>query len=500
MKTFFNSCIILVSFCLSAQGNHIEIGLIIDNQTKLSKSFAFYELFEKNNIQKEDQKLIPNIVDFVYASDIGIEGTVFENNISLKLYKNGKKIKDIKCTNDWEIILKNILSEIQKFEDYKLTGKFQNISEGKQADFYSRKILDNLPGKLTIQIPENKIITLKSINANLVKFKSKEPAKEIKELIGKFSKADLNDIIIFKAPEVPETFKSSIKPLLYPISKTMTFSLKMLSYGGVFIERKENNMALNCFYTTLNTSKEILSSSKEKAIIRSLAFKNISDIYSVTNERQELSKLYALGADINLDFSNSTIAQKEFDEYYSSIAKVSELCQNVENQVAMSRNAIALRALSVVSSSLASNSATMGISGVDLSALTNSLSATSSQSAAMEQSSNAFFSELSQANDLIKSESFIIDGIDLKNENNYLSNEILYYLVANPLEIKNTLMQFSTDKSKLKKLLLDFYNSKDKDRSKLIQDIYIQFSKIEIVITGLETRGKVVEDNYKSNF
>lgn len=491
---------LFVATNIYSQENSIGIGLITDSQTKLSKSFSFSELFEKNSISLEN-KIIPNkIVDYVYTSYFGIEGVVFENNVNLKFYKEGKKIKDIKCDNDWETIFNAILVEIQKYGDYKFTGKFKNISEGKQDDFYSRKILDNLPGKLTIQVPDNKIINLKSINANIVKFNSKKPNQEIKELIGKFSKTDLTDINVFKAPQVPESFKTSVKPLLYPISKTMTFSLKMLSYGGYYIEKKENNLALNCFYTSLNTSKETVSSTKERAIIKSFAFKNISNIYNSTESKSEMSKLFSLAADLNTDFSNSEIAQKEFDEYYTSISKVATLCENVENQLMMANNALTMKILSSVSSSLSASSSSFSDLGVDISSLTSSLSQAGSQGDAMQQTSTAFFNELSQTSNLIKAESFIIDGVDLKNDNNYVSNEVLYYLMSNPTIIKSSLLEFSKDKPKLYKLVQNFYNSKETKKTKLIEEIYIQFNKIEVITIGLESRNKIVEDKYKSNF
>lgn len=500
MKNFLLIIFGFIAINVFSQRNEIAIGLIIDNQTKLSKSFAFTELFEKNAISLEDKIITTKIVDFVYNSYFGIEGIIYENNVKLKFYKEGKKIKDIKCNNDWETIFNSIVVEIQKFGDYKFNKKFLDISEGKQADFYSRKILDNLPGKLTIQVPESKIINLKSINANIVKFKSKYPSQEIKELIGKFTKSDLNDILVFKSPKVPESFKSSIKPILYPISKTLTFSLKMLSYGGVFIEKKENNLALNCFYTTLNSSQETVSSSKEKAIIKSFAYKNISEIYNSSENRTEMSKLFSLASDLNTDFSNSVVAQKEFDDYYASISKVASLCENVENQLIISRNAIGLQALSSFSNGLSSSSSTFSSIGFDTSSLTNSLSTAGSQSQEMQESSSSFFNELSQSNNLIKAESFIIDGIDLKNDNNYVSNEVLFYLMNNPLIVKSLLLEFSKDKPKFNKLLLSFYNSKESNKTKLIEEIYLHFKKIEVIIIGLETRNKVVEDKYKINF
>lgn len=499
MRIFLLTAILFLTFKLSAQENQIAIGLITDNQTKLSKSFAFVELIEKNNIQKDNDKLTAKIVDYVYPYYFGIEGVVFENNVNLKFYKEGKKIKDIKCANDWETIFNAILGEMQKFGNYKTIGKFQNIFEGKQTSFYSRKINENLPGQLTIQVPESKIINLKSINANIVRFKTKNPSEEIKELVGKFTKSDINDILLFKAPQVPENFKSSIKPLLYPISKTMTFGLKMLSYGGVFVDRKENNMALNCFYTTINSSAEILASSKEKAIIKSFSFKNISDSYSNTENRKEMSKLYSLAADINTDFSNSNLAQKEYDEYYASIAKVSTLCIGVEGQVMLARNAMGLGILTAVAGGLSSNASSLSSLG-DISALTNSLSNAGAQGAALQQSSIAFFNELSQANNLVKAESFMVEGVDLKTENSYVSNEVLNYLINNPLSVKGSLLDYASDKPKLNKLLLNFYSSEETNKSKLIQDIYIHFNKIEMIITGLETRNKVVEEKYKANF
>jgi hypothetical protein len=138
--------------------------------------------------------------------------------------------------------------------------------------------------------------------------------------------------------------------------------------------------------------------------------------------------------------------------------------------------------------------------GFDTSSLTNSLSSTGSQSQAMQESSSSFFSELSQANNLIKSESFIIDGVDIKNDNNYVSSEIVYFLMTYPLTVKSTLLEYSNDKPKLNKLLLSFYNSKESNKSKQIEEIYFHFNKIEVITIGLESRNKVVEDKYKINF
>jgi len=166
----------------------------------------------------------------------------------------------------------------------------------------------------------------------------------------------------------------------------------------------------------------------------------------------------------------------------------------------MANNALTMKILSSVSSSLSASSSSFSDLGVDISSLTSSLSQSSSQGDAMQQSSSAFFNELSQNSNLIKAESFIIDGVDLKNDNNYVSNELLYYLMTNPLIIKQTLLEFSKDKPKLNKLLLNFYNSKETNKSKLIQEIYVHFNKIEVITIGLESRNKFVEEKYKLNF
>ncbi len=479
-----------------AQEKEIAIGLITDNQTNLSKSFAFVELFNNNPIQLDNKILSAKIVDFVYTSYYGIEGVIYENNVNLKFYKEGKKIKDIKCNNDWESIFNAILVEIQKFGDYKYNGKFQVVKEGKHANFYNRKIVNNLPGKLRIEVPETKIINLKSINANIEKYTSKNPTQEVKELIGNYSESDLNEIFEYRSAFVLPSYKSTLKPLLYPISKTMAFSLKMLSYGGVFVEKKENNLALNCFYTALNAIKETISSSKEKAIINCIAFKNISDIYNVTENRKEMTKLLALASDINNDFSNSDVAKKEFDEYYLATEKVLALA------VAQYRStgSPGLSILSAVTGSLAASSGSFSNLGVDLSSLTSSLSSINSQLQTMQQSNTSSSNEISPIDNKLIAESFIVDGVDIKNSNNYVSSEVLYYLMTNPLIIKTTLLEYSNDKPKLNKLLLDFYNSKETNKATLIQDVYTQLNKIETVIIGLEARNKVVEEKYKLNF
>lgn len=499
-KSFLLILILIMSMKCFSQNNEIAIGLITDNKTKLSKSFAFEELFEKNPIFLDKTIIKAKIKNFIVNADFGLEGIIYENNVNIIIFKQGKKIDVIKCNNDWETIYNSILLQMQKFGDYKSEKKFHKISEGKQDDFYNKKILPNLPGKLTIMVPENKIINLKSINSNIVKFKTRKPAQELKELIGKYTNADLNDIMIFQAPQVPDNFKTSIKPLLYPISKTMTFSLKSLMYGGVFIENKENDCALNCFFTTLNTSKEILCSSKEKAIIKAFAHRNISNIYSSSNYTADTSKLFGLAADLNTDFSNHDIAQKEFDEYYLSISKVASMCENVENKILIAGNAIFLMALSSVSTSLSSSSNLFGASSFDFASLTNSLSTLGSQATGLQASSAAFFDELATTTNLIKAESYIVDGIDIKNENNYVSSEVLYFLISNPLIVKKTLLEFSADKPKLNKLLLNFYNSTEIKKSKLIEEIYVQFNKIEIITVGLESRNKPVIEKYKSNF
>lgn len=490
--------LIVLFFCAAVQlyGSTLGIGVITDFQTKLSKSFAFYDLFSKNKLTRGADVLIPGFVDFVYLSDYALEGTVYESSVDLKLYRKGELQKNIRCNNDWETIFKEISAELMKSDAYFANGKFIPVNEGKKERFYSKKIEENLPGRLTVQVPKTTRINFSSFKARIISFDVVNAYTEIIQIYGKYGKADINEVAMLNNHMVPADFKFNVRALFYPVSNTVTYSLKMLGYGAYLSEKNDYAAALNCYYTALNTSENIMCSIREKAMIRAFAFKGISDIYASVNGRNELSKLFGLGYEINYIFSNSPAAYKEQEAYYEQIRKVTSMCMDVQRNLQMMRSAVMMQAMSAVGSSLSTSFSSLG---VDVSSL-NSLSQYSGQGDQMMQQSADFFNQLSQAKDVIDVNSFKTEDVDISHEYNIVSKEILGYLLHQPEEVKSELLRFSKDKPLLNKLLTDFYQSDAEDKKELIKKVYAQMYKIELITVALEAKGKTVDEHYKSIF
>jgi hypothetical protein len=505
MKKLSILLLLTLGIKIAAAAQNIAIGLIVDNKTKLSRSFAFYDYFLQNKFEKNGQQLQPSLADFVYLSDYGIEGIMYENTVRLNIYRKG--IKDpnvIKCNNDWETISEAIAAELGK-DGFVPPQKFKKIAEGKEQRFYSKTLHENLPGNITIKVPETKLINTKSFKAKINKHKVGDVYEEIKNLYGNFGTSDVSDITVFKVHTVPMDFKSGVKPFVYPISNTMTYSLKMLGYGAVLLEKKDYNAALNCFYTVLNTANGIMCTLKEKAIIKSMAFKNIAEIYSKMEHRQEMAKIFYFGYEMCEAYANSDKAQKDFESYYNAIAQLEQVCKDVELNVQRARGAVFSAAMGAFASSLSSNSSMFGELGVDIFPLANSLSGIEAQGQQQAQEAAAFFEQIKQSKDYIQAESFKVDGIESKKEYDYVSEEMLTLLRADPAAIKQELLDFAKDKSNLSRIVNEFYqykqNEKDeKEKINMLLDVYKQLYTIELITTTLESKGMKVEERHKSKF
>lgn len=498
--------LVTVSLATKAQDpaspNYIGIGIIVDQPTNINRAYALYDLLKENSISNGKDILTPKILDYVQNCPYGIEGVMYDDNVKLNLYKAGKKIKEIKCSNDWQQIFNNIIQSLDATDGYKAPEKFKKINEGKTISAYTIKIEENLPGRTSVELPKNSLLNLSGIKAKIEFYKADEPYKELKNLYGNYLNVDLKDILVIKSPDVPENFKTAIKPLLSPISKTRIFALKYLAYGAALSEKGDFATALNCFYSSLFTSDDILASIKEKAKIRGIAYNNISTIFSTQfSERKEMAKLFMLAAELNKEFANSEAAITAQDDYYKQIDKVAALCQQVEENARKARAARGLKALAAGISSLGTSLSSMNISDVSsISTIASAASNLSLTSSTYEQTSGSFLSQLSKSSDNINTESFVIDGIKTEIGKTYLPKEVVYFLTYYPNEVKTTLTDYAKDKPKLKELLNGFYGADAKGKESIIKDIYAQLVKIETVIVNFEVRKQPISEKYTSTF
>lgn len=476
---------------------NIGIGLILDRETRISKSFATLEILKANPISNERSTLIPKFVDFVYGSEYAIDGEFRDGKVDLRLYKFGKKIANINCANDWMEILNNLVKELEKADGYKLTSKFKSINEGKKQSIYEKEIAKNLPSKLKIETPLNKEVNLSSLRANLSEYNSKKPYEEIMAIYGGFSSADINDIYFFKSKDVPENAKATVKPLVYPLANTTTYSFKYLSYGGVLKEQKDNDAALNCFFTSLNTTDKAVLSSKHRSFLKATAFDKISQIYNNSNSRSELGKLYSLAAKMNFAYTNSETASKENDAFSHTISEIEQIAQTSEKNAARVKKARTAMMVGSILGGLAPALGSMGTVPVIDMGVFNTISTIGINRA---EKSQVFLENLARTPIAVPTEVLGLDGLDFQHANLYVSNELFSFLTSHPNEIRDVLVEFSNDKPKLKSLVQSFYSAADSDKPKIAQDVYAQMAMIEAVTCALEVRGKLLDGKTKEIF
>ncbi len=468
---------------------YLGIGLIIDSATNLSRSFALFELFQHNLVTRDADTLYPVMIDYPFTAPYAITGIFNDKNVKLKIYKNGKKIKEITALNNW----KNIYSEVAKVvtdnKDFNISSKFKTVGEGLVDNVDARKIKNCMPGSMELQIPYSKIVDTLRRYATIRYYQSANPYTNNKELYGKYSAYNENKLFFFRSGDIPYNLKDAAKPIVFPLYKSLIPCLTYLSSGKQLANENDYGASLNSYYSALVSANNILASPFERALVREITYREINHAHKLlSSSRVHSASLFQLGSDLNKAYLNSDVAKTEREEYYNNIQKIEELCTKAEDK------AKEIRGQKRIGGILAAISYAGALTST--SAYDNTTS-----DALMSQAETYFTSSMNQASivrdalteqyrnieDKIDAGSFITsDGTQIETGRSFLAGEVYYYLSNHPELVRNTLLSFASDKPKLLNLIQAFYSGQNTDTT--LNDIFSHISEIEAKIVNAEVR------------
>lgn len=479
---------------------YLGIGMVLDSATNLSRSFALFELMQKNLIIVEKDTLFPVMIDYQFTAPYAVTGVFGETSVKLKLYKNGKKFKEVTAGKDWKDIYGKIAVEFTAGNKYKLASKIKLVDEGVQENLSLKRINECLPGRIQLLVPHSECVDTMRNYANVKFFKSREAYNDVKTLYGRFAFNNENKLFFFKNVNVPGNLKGSVRSLVFPQHKSLIPAMTYISCGSLLAEQQDAGASLNSYLSALVASNTVLASPFERALVRKIAFGKISATHKLlSDKRQHTSSLFLLGAAMNDAYLRSGEAMSQRNKYYESIDEVSQLCIQAESKAREIRSqktyggimALISAAGAVATASTTDNSVSDAYMSQAETYLTVSFDQADQVSLALNQQYQGVESK-------IDASSFVTsDGSTLELGRPLLAGEVYYYLASSPELVKDVLLSYAADKPRLSLLLYNFYYQKDKT---ILDEIFMQMSEIEARVLNNEIRNIGLSDKLLSSF
>lgn len=494
--------IFINSFSLKSQ-TQIGITVITDESSGTDRAFTMADFITQKKYTGANGALEPRLVDYVYGTAYGLSGKLTKMMASLALYKDAKTVAQITCENKWELISAALDAEFVKL-GFTSAGSKIIIDEGDEIKVYEKRMVGNLPGEMSFELPKNIHSDEFKINAGEVKyFVAKDIAKELKELHGRYGSANITESKFFKSKDIPKELKDAIKPLASPIGKTMLMPSMYISYGNLLMEQKEYATAQHCYIQAILGCNELIGSSKDKANIRAYAFAKLATLQNeLSTGRVLLAKLYNTCASLNRTTKMGEAMNTENATYYKNIRQIREICTKAEQNASSARASRFTAMMGAVTSGLGTGfMAAGGPEYASLASSVNVMDATMQKSQEQLIENMRFKEELRSMSMDINSENFITDAGGMENSNSYLAGEVLYFLAQYQDDVKDVLDEYAADKPVFAKLLSGYYAAATKsEKNKALKEIFKQLGKMEYTIVNFETRNMAVPEKYTSAF
>lgn len=480
---------------------YLGIGLILDSANGLSRSFALFELFQNHLLFDNADTLYPVMVDYPFNSPHAITGVFNENNAKFKIYRNGKKVKEITAMKDWKDIYLKIGQELTSNKDFKLPPKFRTVSEGAVDNVDARNIKDCLPGSIALLVPYSKILDTVRAFANVKYYSSGDPYINNKELFGKYNTYKENKLFFFRNDNIPYNLKNAAKPLVFPLCKSLAPCLTYLSSGKILTNEQDYGASLNSYYSALVTSNNILASPFERALIRKLIYSEVSKTHQLlSSSRLHSALLFQLGADLNKAYLDSDDARAKRNEYYTNISKIENLCTKAEDKA---REIRGQKRLGGILAAISYAGALSSVSAYDNTASDALMSQAETYfTTSMDQASSvsvALAKQYENIEDKINAESFVTsDGSAIELGKSFLAGEICYYMTIDPESVKNVLLAYASGKHRLLSLMHSFYSDQKNDST--VRDIFFHVSEMEAKMLNAEVRNIPLTEKILSTF
>ena len=482
----------------------LGIGMMIDSLSVLNRSFAFYQLFRDNPVILNGAVLNPRLIDypFSYETDYAVTGMFYSRYALIKLYKKGKKIKEIRTQNDWNDIYIKIAGEISGGNAV-IAKKKITVDEGSHYHFPDSHIDEYFPGGEEIKLTSPLIHEKLKDHMKVAYTVSKDIHKDIRDIYLKYSRYNENSLFFFRNDNVPTALKNAVRPILFPLYKRIYSSVAYLDYGTLLLQHKEYGESANCLMSALYASHNLLSSPYDKSLIRNMVFSELSDLHAASANRTYTVGLFKLAAGLNQEFLNSEEARNQRSEYYNGINAIQQTSIKAEDAARKIRGQKRLGGFMAIVSIASAAATTNAYDNTVSNAFLDQANATFSQTFTQaSEASNALNEQYKNIEETIDAKSFLTaDGESVEIGKSFLAEEVFHFLNKSPGLYQKLLLGFCADKPVLKKLVTDFYTASDNlQQAKLLKEIAVKMAELEVKVLNYELRNIPLPLNIKNSF
>ncbi len=492
---------------LSEGDVYLGIGQITDATTGLSRSFGVWEAFNAAGFRISDKPVYAVLVDYPYRPPYCITGSCTADSAHLKLYHNGRKIRDISTAGSLPAILSG-LADALNAENIGFEGKrFKDVDEGRRIHLKSKTIAYYLPGSVTTELPGPDTMRAQLAGRYAIEDGDGEGADAYqlaKTQYGRYSNFKEENLFFFRNGDVPTELQVAAKPFVFPVYKWPSATLSYLASGAQLDAIGDWSGGLNATLAALNSSNKLLVSAYDRAVLRKGAFLQIARIY----DRQRVDakytrELFRFGAQLNgayCESSGTGSTMRESDEYYEKVGRLKTICTEAESKAKEIRGtrrmglftALANTAAGVATTSAYDNTASQAFMDQANVALTASNNEANAASAMLSAQYDDISSKIDGDQFTMGSEA------DVDHANYIVTKELAFYLALNPDYVKDVLVQYSSDKQRLRSAVEAFYsNTRDENARK---ELISQMSYIETRVIAAESLKKEISQDLLAKF
>lgn len=489
-------------FSLSNIGKlpYIGIGEITDSATGMSKSFALYQLLRDRPVIREGVTLAPVLIDYPFGAPYAISGVFGSSGVFLKFYTNGKKVAEHKFkTNDWQ----RIWIKISDWLDAQplVLGKKEKVDVDEGTAFELSKftpVAELLPGaEMVIKIPDHKVVPkFEYITVGVFGEKKglEDPYEHMKNVYGNYSKFNEDELYFFGGADIPYEAKTAARAIALPLYRTPRPALQYIGTEKYFAEKGDWGAAYQTCLATLSSSDDIFIGPQEQALIREKAYEKMARIQiAIAASRKYTEELFLFAAKINGTYSKDTLSFSESKKYYDAIQPLKDQLTTAENMALKIRSTRIVGIVNAASAFTGALSSTIGgasqaVSQPYMNLMQNTMNNTMAVTNAMGAKLDNLYKDFAENLD---AKSFQA-GQDLEVDfgKPLVAAELYYHLNRHPAIIKSSLLQYSSNKPLLKKLVNEFYSKND--NRKVLEDLYKHIALMESQILNFESRGMAI--------
>jgi hypothetical protein len=316
----------------------------------------------------------------------------------------------------------------------------------------------------------------------------------MKNVYGNYSKFNEDELYFFGGSDIPYEAKTAARAIALPLYRTPRPALQYIGTEKYFNERGDLGAAYQTCLATLSSSDDIFIGPQEQALIREKAYEKMARIQiAIAASRKYTEELFLFAAKLNGTYSRDTLSFSESKKYYDAIQPLKNQLTTAENMALKIRSTRIVGIVNAAGAFTGALSSTIGgasqaVSQPYMNLMQNTMNNTMAVTNAMGAKLDDLYKDFAENLD---AKSFQA-GQDLEVDfgKPLVAAELYYHLNRHPAIIKNSLLQYSSNKPLLKKLVNEFYSRND--NKKALEDLYKHIALMESQILNFETRGMAI--------